>query len=202
MVNAMSAIVVSDLDYAPPAADSLFFDVSFGISPGDHAAIVGPNGVGKSTILKILAGELEADGGEFSIGGSFLSMSQDVGMGDPDAPLRDMLIDIAPTQLRRAGQAMVTAEAAMTAGTDDGMAFAEALTGWGDLGGYELEAQWAAAAERSVKTPIDDFASRKVGELSGGERKRLVLDLLLTSGADVLLLDEPDNYLDLSLIHI
>lgn len=193
----MSAIVVSDLDYAPPAADSLFFDVSFGISPGDHAAIVGPNGVGKSTILKILAGELEADGGEFSIGGSFLSMSQDVGMGNPDAALREMLIGIAPAQLRRAGQAMVEAEAAMAAGTDDGMAFAEALTGWGDLGGYELEAQWAAAAERSVKTPIDDFATRKVGELSGGERKRLVLDLLLSSGVDVLLLDEPDNYLDI-----
>ena len=193
----MSAIVVSDLDYAPPAADSLFFDVSFGISPGDHAAIVGPNGVGKSTILTILAGELEADGGEFSIGGSFLSMSQDVGMGNPDAALREMLIGIAPAQLRRAGQAMVEAEAAMAAGTDDGMAFAEALTGWGDLGGYELEAQWAAAAERSVKTPIDDFATRKVGELSGGERKRLVLDLLLSSGVDVLLLDEPDNYLDI-----
>ncbi len=48
-----------------------------------------------------------------------------------------------------------------------------------------------------MKTQVDDFATRKVGELSGGERKRLVLDLLLTSGADILLLDEPDNYLDI-----
>jgi ATPase subunit of ABC transporter with duplicated ATPase domains len=47
-----------------------------------------------------------------------------------------------------------------------------------------------------VKTPVDDFATRTIGELSGGERKRLVLDVLLNSGADVLLLDEPDNYLD------
>ena len=86
----MSAIVVSDLDYAPPAADSLFFDVSFGVAPGDHAAIVGPNGVGKSTILRILSGDLDPDGGEVSIGGSFLTMSQDVGMGDPDAGLREM----------------------------------------------------------------------------------------------------------------
>ena len=85
----------------------------------------------------------------------------------------------------------------MTNGTDDGMAYAEAITVWGDLGGYELEAQWAAAAERSVKTPVDDFTTRKVVELSGGERKRLVLDLLLNSGVDVLLLDEPDNYLDI-----
>ncbi|MDG1088759.1 MAG: ABC-F family ATP-binding cassette domain-containing protein [Acidimicrobiales bacterium] len=193
----MSAIVVSEIDYAPPAADSLFFDVSFGVAPGDHAAIVGPNGVGKSTVLRILSGELEADGGEVSIGGTFLTMSQDVGMGDPSAGLREMLLDVAEPALRAAGKAMVAAEKAMNDGTDDGMQFAEAITTWGDLGGYELEARWAAAAERSIKTPVEDFATRKVGELSGGERKRLVLDLLLTSGADVLLLDEPDNYLDI-----
>jgi ATPase subunit of ABC transporter with duplicated ATPase domains len=193
----VSAIVVSDLDYAPPAAESLFFDVSFGVSPGDHAAIVGPNGVGKSTVLRILSGDIDADGGEVSIGGTFLTMSQDVGMGDPGAGLREMLLEVAEPALRAAGKAMVAAEKAMNDGTDDGMQFAEAITTWGDLGGYELEARWAAAAERSVKTPVQDFATRKVGELSGGERKRLVLDLLLTSGADVLLLDEPDNYLDI-----
>ena len=193
----MSAIVVSELDYAPPGADSLFFGVSFGVAPGDHAAIVGPNGVGKSTILRILAEQIEADGGEFSIGGSFLYMSQDVGMGSPDSSLRDMLLDVAPPALRAAGKALVIAEKAMADGTDDGMGYAEALTTWGDLGGYELEAQWSAAAERSVKTPVQDFATRKIGELSGGERKRLVLDLLMSSGVDVLLLDEPDNYLDI-----
>ena len=193
----MSGISVSELDYAPPGAEPLFFDVSFGVSPGEHAAIVGPNGVGKSTVLRILGGDLVADGGEYAIAGSMLSMSQDVGMGNPDAPLRSMLVDVAPRQLRAAGHALAVAEQAMLDGTDDGMAFAEALTIWGDLGGYELEVRWAAAAERSVKTPIEDFGQRKVGELSGGERKRLVLDLLLTSGADVLLLDEPDNYLDI-----
>ncbi len=77
------------------------------------------------------------------------------------------------------------------------MAYAEALTTWGDLGGYELEAQWASAVQRVVKSSVDDVGTRRVGELSGGERKRLVLDLVLNSGADVLLLDEPDNYLDI-----
>ena len=192
-----SSIVISDLDYAPPGADSLFFDISFNVSPGDHAVIVGANGVGKSTILRILTGEIDADGGEFAIGGSFLTMTQDVGMGRPDDSLRDMLIEVALPELRTAGRALVAAEAALADGTDDGMGYAEAITAWGDLGGYELEAQWAAAAERSVKTPVDDFGTRKVGELSGGERKRLVLDLLLNSGVDVLLLDEPDNYLDI-----
>ncbi len=191
------SIVISELDYAHPGADSLFFDISFGVGPGEHAAIVGTNGVGKSTILRILSGELEPDGGEFSVGGTVLSMTQDVGMSRPDDTLRDMLIEVAPPQLRSAGRALVRAERTMLDGSDDGMAYAEALTEWGDLGGYELESDWAAAAERSVKSAVDDVNTRLVGELSGGERKRLVLDLLLNSKADVLLLDEPDNYLDI-----
>jgi ATPase subunit of ABC transporter with duplicated ATPase domains len=193
----MSSIAVSELAYSPPGAEQLFFDVSFGVTAGEHAAIVGPNGVGKSTILKILTGEYEADDGEFSIGGTFLKMTQDVGMSKPDDALRDMLIEVAPTALREAGKRLFAAEKTMMSGEDDGMAYAEALGDWGDLGGYDLESQWAAAAQRSVKTPVTDFATRKVGELSGGERKRLVLDLLLNSGADVLFLDEPDNYLDI-----
>lgn len=188
---------MSELAYAPPGADQLFFDVSFGVSPGEHAALVGANGVGKSTILRILSGEAEADDGEFSVGGSMLTMTQDVGMSRPTDTLREMLIEVAPPTLRAAGRALVAAERALADGTDDGMGYASALSDWGDLGGYELETRWQAAAQRSVKTPVDDFSTRLVSELSGGERKRLVLDLLLTSGADVLLLDEPDNYLDI-----
>lgn len=195
--NSVSNIAVSELAYSPPGAEQLFFDVSFGVAAGEHAAIVGPNGVGKSTILKILTGQYEADDGEFSIGGTFLQMTQDVGMSSPDDALRDMLIEVAPEGLRTAGKTLFAAEKAMMSGHDDGMKYAEALGDWGDLGGYDLETQWAAAAQRSVKTPITDFATRLVGQLSGGERKRLVLDVLLNSGADVLFLDEPDNYLDI-----
>ncbi len=195
--SAVSSIVVSELEYAPPGADQLFFDVSFGVAPGEHAALVGANGVGKSTILRILSGDLEADGGEFTVGGAMLGMTQDVGMSRPTDTLREMLIEVAPPLLRTAGRSLVTAERALADGTDDGMGYAEALADWGDLGGYELETRWQAAAHRSVKTPVDDMSTRLVSELSGGERKRLVLDLLLTSGADVLLLDEPDNYLDI-----
>ena len=193
----MSSIIVSELEYAPPGRDALFFDVSFGVSPGEHAALVGPNGVGKSTILKLLTGELVADEGEVSLRGTVLAMTQDVGMSRPDDTLREMLVELAPSELRKAGRALNDAERSMIAGDDDGMAFAEALSVWGDLGGYELEAKWYASAERSVKTPVADVGTRLVHELSGGERKRLVLDLLLTSGADILLLDEPDNYLDI-----
>jgi len=193
----VSSIVVSELEYAPPGADQLFFDVSFGIAPGEHAALVGANGVGKSTILRILSGVIDADGGEFTVNGSMLTMTQDVGMSRPTDSLREMLIEVAPAELRTAGRALVAAEKALADGSDDGMGYATALSDWGDLGGYELETKWQAAAQRSVKSTVDDFSRRLVSELSGGERKRLVLDLLLTSGADVLLLDEPDNYLDI-----
>ena len=193
----MSSIIVSELEYGPPGSDQLFFDVSFKVTAGEHAAIVGANGVGKSTILRILSAQIEADGGEFSLGGTMLNMTQDVGMSRPDDTLREMLIEVAPNALRTAGRALVAAEKALADGTDDGMGYATALSDWGDLGGYELETKWQASAQRSVKSQIDDLSTRLVSELSGGERKRLVLDLLLTSGADVLLLDEPDNYLDI-----
>lgn len=192
------SVTVSELAYAPPGGDQLFFDVSFGVAPGERAALVGANGVGKSTILRILSGVIDADDGDHNILGTMLSMTQDVGMSRPSDSLRDMLIDVAPPELRTAGRRLAAAERDLATGSDDGMMeYAEALADWGDLGGYELETKWFAAAERSVKTKVDDFSRRLVSELSGGERKRLVLDLLLTSGVDVLLLDEPDNYLDI-----
>ena len=192
----MTLLTVENL-YSGYGKVDVLFGISLSISAGKSLGIVGPNGVGKSTILKILTDQYEADDGEFSIGGTFLQMTQDVGMSRPDDSLRDMLIEVAPTALREAGKKLFAAEKAMMSGEDDGMKYAEALGDWGDLGGYDLETQWAASAQRSVKTPVDNFATRLVSQLSGGERKRLVLDLLLTSGADVLFLDEPDNYLDI-----
>ena len=194
----MSSIVVSGLEFAHPGSEPLFFDIGFTVSPGEHAALVGVNGVGKSTVLKVLAGELEADDGEFAIGGTMLAMAQDVGMAAPDTTVREMLLGVAPPALRRCGLHLIAAEREMAGGdTDAAMAYASALSDWGDLGGYELEQQWEAAAQRSVKSVVEDLSTRRVVELSGGERKRLVLDLLFSSGVDVLLLDEPDNYLDI-----
>ena len=193
----MSHVIVSELEYAPPGADSLFFDVGFTVTPGEHAALIGVNGVGKSTILRILAGELEPDEGSFSIGGTVLRMTQDVGMSRPDTTLREMLIEVAPPALRAAGRALIAAERAMLAGdrrrgrvrgAPRRLGRPRRLRAGGQVGGRR-------PAQRQDR-PVDDFATRTIGELSGGERKRLVLDVLLTSGADVLLLDEPDNYLD------
>jgi ATPase subunit of ABC transporter with duplicated ATPase domains len=93
---------------------------------------------------------------------------------------------------------MIATERALEAGDDGaGVELGAAIGEWSGLGGYELEGQWDAACRRIVRTPFAELVDRRAVTLSGGERKRLVLDLLLASDADVLLLDEPDNFLDI-----
>ena len=93
---------------------------------------------------------------------------------------------------------MLAAERELAAGDDDaGVRLGEAIGTWSDLGGYELEGQWDAACRRIARAALDEAGDRPAETLSGGERKRLVLELLLTSDAPVLLLDEPDNFLDI-----
>ena len=151
----MSHIAVSGLAYAHPGGELLFSDVSFRLSPGRHAGLIGANGVGKSTLLRILAGELSADEGDAATGGLVGYMPQDVGLRDEDRTVRAL-----------------------------------------PLGGYELEGQWDACCRQIVGVPFSELADRPARTLSGGERKQLVLELLFGSDADVLLLDEPDNFLD------
>ena len=92
---------------------------------------------------------------------------------------------------------MLGAEKRLEAGEDEaGIELADAVAEWSDLGGYELEAQWDSACRRTVRAGLTDVGDRSALTLSGGERKGLVLDLLFGSEAEVLLLDEPDNFLD------
>ena len=195
----MSHVVVSNLAYAHPGGDLLFSDVSFKVSPGQHVGVVGANGVGKSTLFRILAGRLPADDGDVDIG-TFAYMPQDVGLGpDSGGTVRELLLEAAPARLRDAGERMIAAERALDAGADlagAGMRLGEAIGDWSELGGYELEGQWDAACRRIVRAPLEEVGARTTAQLSGGERKRLVLEVLFESDASVLLLDEPDNFLD------
>ena len=193
----MSHIAVSGLAYAHPGGDLLFSDVSFRVAPGRHAGLVGTNGVGKSTLLRILAGELESADGEAVHGGRLLLMRQDVGLDIAGQTVRGLLTALAPSALRAAGERVASAEQGLADGDEEaGMALGEAIGDWSALGGYELEAQWDSACRRIVRAGFADLADRPAATLSGGERKQLVLDLLLRSEAEVLLLDEPDNFLD------
>jgi ATPase subunit of ABC transporter with duplicated ATPase domains len=195
----MSSLVASNLAYAHPGGDLLFSDASIHVKPGEHAALVGANGVGKTTLLRCLAGELPLDEGEVSAGGRIATMRQDVGVGGGDQTVRELLIGLAPAGLRKAGMAMVQAERELASGADPaeaGMRLGEAIGDWSELGGYELQGQWDAACRAIVRAGFEEVAERRTTELSGGERKQLVLELLFSSDADILLLDEPDNFLD------
>ena len=190
-------VSAANLAVAHPGGDLLFSGVTFTVSPGRHVGLVGANGVGKSTLLRALAGELTPDDGEISVGGRLLTMAQDVGVDDGAETVRALLVGLAPHALRRAGERMVAAERALAAGDDAaGVALGEAIGDWSELGGYGLEASWDRSCRRIVRASFDELAERPAVTLSGGERKRLVLDVLFASDADVLLLDEPDNFLD------
>ncbi len=191
-------IQVSGLGYIHPAAIDGFADASFTVPTGAHAALIGHNGVGKTTLVRILAGELTPDEGDFGIAGSMKYMPQEVGFDDPTAHVRRLVARFAPAPLDRLGIAICDAEEALAGGDDNaGIALGEALADWGDLGGYELEASWDQVSREIFGVGFDEIQDRPAMSLSGGERKRLVLEVLLTSSIEVLLLDEPDNYLDI-----
>jgi ATPase subunit of ABC transporter with duplicated ATPase domains len=193
----MGHVVVSGLAYAHPGGELLFSDVSFRVSEGRHVGLVGANGVGKSTLFRVLAGALNADEGDASVGGIVGYMAQDIGVAGERRTVRELLLSLAPLALRSAGERMLRHEAQLAAGdADAGMKLGSAIADWSALGGYELEGQWDAACRRIVRAAFDELAERPAVTLSGGERKQLVLDVLFRSDADLLLLDEPDNFLD------
>jgi ATPase subunit of ABC transporter with duplicated ATPase domains len=193
----MGHVVVSHLAYAHPGGELLFSDVSFRVSPGGHVGLIGTNGVGKSTLLKILAGDLSPDEGEVSVGGIVGYMPQDIGVTGDDRTVRELLLSLAPSAVRAAGERVAEHEAELAEGDDAaGIKLGAAIGDWSGLGGFELEGQWDAACRRIVRAPFAELAERPAVTLSGGERKQLVLDVLFASDADVLLLDEPDNFLD------
>ena len=195
----VSHVVVSNLAYAHPGGDLLFSDVSFKLAPGRHAGLVGTNGVGKTTLMRVLAGELAAADGDSDIG-SFAYMPQNVGAGDDSLTVREMLLEAAPPRLKEAGLRAVHAERDLENGSDAadaGVRLGHALSDWSQLGGYELEAVWDSACREVVRVGLDDVSGLPATMLSGGERKQLVLAALFAGEAPVLLLDEPDNFLDI-----
>jgi ATPase subunit of ABC transporter with duplicated ATPase domains len=112
--------------------------------------------------------------------------------------VRDLLVSVASPRIREAAKAVDVAEHAIMTVDDEAaqMGYAQALADWAEAQGYEAETLWDMCTTAALGVPYDKAQFREVRTLSGGEQKRLVLEALLRGGDEVLLLDEPDNYLD------
>lgn len=189
---------ISGIDYFLSDGRQLLNSVAFRVGEGHKTALIGPNGTGKTTLLRIISGELTADEGSVTRSGQLGIMRQFVGQVRDGTSVRDLLVSAAPPVLAAAAQRVDDAELAMMETEDEPtqMRYAQAIADWGDAGGYELETMWDEVTMSALGIPFDRAQHRAAATLSGGEQKRLVLEALFSGPDDMLLLDEPDNYLD------
>ncbi|WP_460630375.1 ABC-F family ATP-binding cassette domain-containing protein [Intrasporangium mesophilum] len=194
----MGHVDVNSVFFSLPDGRPLLNDVSVRVGEGAKVALVGPNGTGKTTLVRIIAGDVPADDGAVTRSGGLGVMRQFIGKVRDDSTVRDLLVSVAPTRIREAAQEVDRTELLMMERDEeaDQMAYAHALVEWGEAGGYEQETVWDQCTMSAIGIPYDSAQWRRVNTLSGGEQKRLVLEALLRGPEEVLLLDEPDNYLD------
>jgi ATPase subunit of ABC transporter with duplicated ATPase domains len=189
-------IDLNAVSFTLPDGRVLLDDVSFRVGDGTKAALVGANGSGKTTLLRIIAGDVDPHRGAVTRTGGLGVMRQFVARESTD--VRDLLLSVAPRRVRVAAADLDAAELAMMEHDDEPtqMAYAHALAEWADAGGYESEVLWDVCTTAALGVQYERCRWRQLTTLSGGEQKRLVLEALLRGPDDVLLLDEPDNFLD------
>jgi energy-dependent translational throttle protein EttA len=190
---------VAGVGYALPDGRVLLADVSFRVGEGAKIALVGPNGAGKTTLLRMVAGDIPVPSGVIARSGGLGVMRQFIGMIADERTVADLALSLATPPVREAGERLVAAERALHAEPADErrqMRYAEALSLWGEAGGYDAEVLFDTASVAALDLSWDAARERRVGTLSGGQQKRFALELLLRGTDEVLLLDEPDNFLD------
>ncbi|MFJ6937112.1 ABC-F family ATP-binding cassette domain-containing protein [Streptomyces sp. NPDC101132] len=194
----MGHLEAGHLEYYLPDGRVLLSDASFRVGEGSVVALVGANGAGKTTLLKLISGDLQPHGGAVTVSGGLGVMSQFVGSVRDETTVRDLLVSVAQPRIRTAAKAVDEAEHLIMTVDDEAaqMKYAQALSDWADVQGYEAETLWDVCTMAALGVPYDKAQFREVRTLSGGEQKRLVLEALLRGPDEVLLLDEPDNYLD------
>ena len=193
----MGHLDVQHVTYSLPDGRILLLDVSFRVGEGAVTALIGANGAGKSTLMRMIAGDEQPHEGSIARTGGLGVMRQFVGHMT-DGTVRDLLLTVAPPAIAQTAARIDATELAMM--EDDSeknqMAYAQAIADWADVGGYDIEVLWDVCTMAAIQLPFDRAQYRSAGSLSGGEQKRLVLEALLRGPEEVLLLDEPDNYLD------
>lgn len=195
----MGHVDVAGVRYELPDGRVLLDDVSFRVGEGAKVALVGANGAGKTTLLRIVTGDLVPHAGSVTRSGGLGVMRQMVGAGLGErATVTDLLRSVAPARVRAAAEAVDRCELTLMERDDEPaqMAYAEALAEYADAGGYDVEVTWDVCTVAGLGVPFERAKHRELRTLSGGEQKRLVLEFLLRGPDEVLLLDEPDNFLD------
>jgi ATPase subunit of ABC transporter with duplicated ATPase domains len=189
---------VAGVCYELPDGRVLLDDVSFRVGEGAKVALVGANGAGKTTLLRIVTGDLVPHDGTVVRSGGLGVMRQMVSHGLAGTTVHDLLLSVAPPRVRQAAAHVDAAELAMMEADDEKtqMAYAASLSEWADAGGYDIEVLWDVCCTSAIGISYDKAKYRELTSLSGGEQKRLVLEALLRGPDQVLLLDEPDNFLD------
>ena len=170
----------------------LFADLTFGVQEGERVALVARNGSGKSTLLRAICGQEPADSGRvvFSSGVRHGHLRQELEL-NPEASILDTLyIGDSPAVL-----AMRNYESALSQGLE-GDELQRAYDAMDAHEGWNFEAR---AREILGKLNLHNL-DRRIGSLSGGEKRRVALAQVLLEAPDFLVLDEPTNHLDLDMI--
>ena len=178
-------------------AKVLFDEVSVSFVPGRRYGLTGPNGAGKSTFMKILTGELEPQKGNVVRPRKLGVLRQDQFAFDNYRVIDTVIMGNAPLWAALEERDRIYEKPEMT--DDDGMRLGELEGVVGDEDGYTAEADAAILLDGlDIK---EDLHGRKMGELQGGQKVRVLLAQALFGKPEALMLDEPTNYLDLESIH-
>jgi ATPase subunit of ABC transporter with duplicated ATPase domains len=175
----------------------LFEEVSVSFVPARRYGLTGPNGSGKSTFMKILTGELDAQKGNVVRPRKLGVLRQDQFAFDNYRVIDTVIMGNAPLWAALEERDRIYEKPEMT--DDDGMRLGELEGVIGDEDGYTAEAD--AAILLDGLDIRENLHERKMGELQGGQKVRVLLAQALFGKPDALMLDEPTNYLDLESIH-
>jgi ABC transport system ATP-binding/permease protein len=171
----------------------LFKDISLGISQGEKFALVGNNGVGKSTLLRILTGEIQPDNGKVSVRQGvrlgYLTQQPSV---DDQLTVKDILFN----ESNEIARVVKEYEDCIHHPDTSAERMQAVLEKMEELKAWDYEAK---VHEVIGKLGVPDI-DKKFGELSGGQKKRIFLAQLLLQEPDLIIMDEPTNHLDLSAI--
>src|SRR5450631_791678 len=178
-------------------AKLLFEDVSVSFVPGRRYGLTGPNGSGKSTFMKILTGELDAQKGSVVRPKKFGVLRQDQFAFDAFRVIDTVIMGNKGLWAALEERDRIYEKAELT--DEDGMRLGELEGIVGEEDGYTAETD-AAILLQGLDIP-DEIHERRMGELQGGQKVRVLLAQALFGKPQALLLDEPTNYLDLDSIH-